>query len=48
MASRLVRAKAVTVTDVLDGHKLLVIDCVDRTRRGTSGTRRARRPGRAS
>jgi len=30
MASRLVRAKAVTVNDVLDGHKLLEIDCVDR------------------
>jgi hypothetical protein len=30
MASRLSRAKAVTVGDVLDGHKLLEIDCVDR------------------
>jgi len=30
MASRLVRANAVTVNDVLDGHKLLEIDCVDR------------------
>src|SRR5215469_207202 len=30
MASRLVRASAVTVNDVLDGHKLLEIDCVDR------------------
>jgi hypothetical protein len=30
MASRLSRAKAVTVDDVLDGHKLLEIDCVDR------------------
>jgi hypothetical protein len=30
MASRLVRANAVTVGDVLDGHKLLEIDCVDR------------------
>ena len=30
MASRLVRAKAVTVNDVLDGHKGLEIDCVDR------------------
>ena len=30
MASRLVRVNAVTVTDVLDGHKLLEIDCVDR------------------
>jgi hypothetical protein len=30
MASRVVRANAVTVNDVLDGHKLLEIDCVDR------------------
>ena len=30
MASRLVRANAVTVNDVLDGHKLPEIDCVDR------------------
>jgi hypothetical protein len=30
MASRLVRANAVTVNDVLDGHTLLEIDCVDR------------------
>jgi hypothetical protein len=30
MASRLVRTNAVTVSDVLDGHKLLEIDCVDR------------------
>src|SRR5690348_3411272 len=30
MASRLVRANAVTVNDVLDGRKLLEIDCVDR------------------
>ena len=30
MASRLVRANAVTVNDVLDGNKLLEIDCVDR------------------
>ena len=30
MASRVVRANAVTVGDVLDGHKLLEIDCVDR------------------
>jgi len=30
MASRLVRANAVTVNDVLDGLKLLEIDCVDR------------------
>jgi hypothetical protein len=30
MASRLVRANAVTVNDVLDGHKLLEIDCADR------------------
>ena len=30
MASRLVRSNAVTVNDVLDGHKLLEIDCVDR------------------
>jgi hypothetical protein len=30
MASRLVRTNAVTVNDVLDGHKLLEIDCVDR------------------
>jgi hypothetical protein len=30
MASRLVRANAVTVGDVLDGHTLLQIDCVDR------------------
>ena len=30
MASRLVRANAVTVNDVLDGCKLLEIDCVDR------------------
>ena len=30
MASRLVRANAVTVGDVLDGHTLLEIDCVDR------------------
>ena len=30
IASRLVRVNAVTVKDVLDGHKLLEIDCVDR------------------
>jgi hypothetical protein len=30
MVSRLVRANAVTVNDVLDGHKLLEIDCADR------------------
>lgn len=30
MASRLVRANVVTVNDVLEGHKLLEIDCVDR------------------
>jgi len=30
MASRLVRTNAVTVGDVLDGHTLLQIDCVDR------------------
>ena len=30
MASRLVRANGVTVNDVLDGRKLLEIDCVDR------------------
>src|SRR6266487_5465205 len=30
MASRLVRSNAVTVGDVLDGHTLLGIDCVDR------------------
>ena len=30
MASRLVRTNAVTVNDVLDGHTLLEIDCVDR------------------
>ena len=30
MASRLMRTNAVTVGDVLDGHKLLEIDCVDR------------------
>jgi hypothetical protein len=30
MASRLMRANAVTVNDVLDGHRLLEIDCVDR------------------
>jgi hypothetical protein len=30
MGSRLVRTNAVTVNDVLDGHKLLEIDCVDR------------------
>ena len=30
MASRLVRANAVTVNDVLNGRKLLEIDCVDR------------------
>ena len=30
MASRLVRANAVTVSDVLDEHKLLEVDCVDR------------------
>jgi hypothetical protein len=30
MASRLVRTNAVTVGDVLDGHTLLEIDCVDR------------------
>jgi hypothetical protein len=30
MASRLSRAEAVTVGDVLDGHTLLQIDCVDR------------------
>ena len=30
MASRVVRASAVTVDDVLEGHKLLEIDCVDR------------------
>src|SRR5207249_9849539 len=30
MASRLVRTNAVTVNDVLDGHKLLEIGCVDR------------------
>ena len=30
MASRVVRAKAVTVGDVLDGQALLEIDCVDR------------------
>jgi hypothetical protein len=28
--SRLVRTNVVTVNDVLDGHKLLEIDCVDR------------------
>jgi hypothetical protein len=30
MASRLVRDNGVTVNDVLDGHKLLEIDCADR------------------
>ena len=30
MASRLVRANAVEVNDMLDGRKLLEIDCVDR------------------
>jgi hypothetical protein len=30
MASRLVRADGVTVNDVLDGHRLLEIDCADR------------------
>jgi len=30
MASRLLRTSAVTVNDVLDGHTLLEIDCVDR------------------
>src|SRR5260370_26128635 len=30
MASRLVRANAVTVNDVLDGQKLLEMDCADR------------------
>lgn len=30
MASRLVRTNAVTVNDVLDGHKLQEIDCADR------------------
>jgi hypothetical protein len=30
MASRLARANAVTVNDVLDGHTLLEIDCADR------------------
>jgi hypothetical protein len=30
MASRLARVNAVTVGDVLDGRKLLEIDCVDR------------------
>src|SRR2546430_13159405 len=30
MASRLVRTNAVTVNDVLEGRKLLEIDCVDR------------------
>jgi hypothetical protein len=30
MASRLARANAVTVNDVLDGRKLLEIDCADR------------------
>src|SRR6266516_1077797 len=30
MASRLVRSNMVTVNDVLDGHKLLEIDCADR------------------
>lgn len=30
MASRLVRADAVTVNEVLDGHKLLEIDCAGR------------------
>lgn len=30
MASRVVRTKTVTVNDVLDGQKLLEIDCVDR------------------
>ncbi len=30
MASRLVRSNVVTVNDVLDGHKLLEIDCADR------------------
>jgi hypothetical protein len=30
MASRLVRTNAVTVNDVLDGCKLLEIDCADR------------------
>ena len=30
MASRLVRADAVTVSGVLDGHKLLEIDCAGR------------------
>jgi hypothetical protein len=30
MASRLVRSNAVTVGDVLDGHTLLQVDCVDR------------------
>jgi hypothetical protein len=30
MASRLVRTNTVTVGDVLEGHTLLEIDCVDR------------------
>jgi hypothetical protein len=30
MASRLTRTNAVTVNDVLDGQKLLEIDCLDR------------------
>ena len=30
MASRLVRTNPVTVNDVLDGQKLLEIDCLDR------------------
>jgi hypothetical protein len=30
MASRLMRTNAVTVNDVLDGHKPLEIDCADR------------------
>jgi len=30
MASRLVRADGVRVNDVLDGNKLLEIDCADR------------------
>jgi hypothetical protein len=30
MASRLQRSNPVTVNDVLDGHKGLEIDCVDR------------------
>ena len=30
MASRLVRANGVTANDVLDGHRLLEVDCVDR------------------